>query len=531
MTDTSRNPATMTNEELHAHFSALLVSRAEDVDTRLGEFDTKLTNAMDKIDGLEKSFNAKLDVRFKELLNRLPAPAPAPTPGARRIPLAGRTTGSAAAAPPAATAAADAPQTSAAAAATLGADDGYYYDPDDDDLFDEEVEQPPQVPAGRPRYYYRNARPPVRNDDDHVAKLKLNIPSFEGKYNPDAYLTWDMEVEQRFACLKYPENMRVSAATCEFTKFASLWWYKYYRLNPTTIPGTWTALKTAMRVRFVPPTYQRDLLKNLTRLEQGKNSVEEYYQELQTGMVRCGLVESNEQMLARFFGGLNKDIQHILDYKEYNTITRLFHLACKAEREVQDRQTPWRRTNNSAGRTSTWTSRQSAPPSRDSPPATTTSKATTRFPAAPPPSSNAPARSASSMASTGKTKDIQCRKCWGFGHIERQCTTQRVMMVREDGQYDSTSDFDEDTLALISARDGDNSDADEETEVMGAEAADQYKSLITQRVLSVQLSKSEQDQRHNLFQTRGVVKERAIRIIIDGGSCNNLASVDMVEKH
>ena len=199
MTDTSRNPATMTNEELHAHFSTLLVSRAEDVDTRLGEFDTKLTNAEDKIEGLKKSFNAKLDVRFKELLNRLPAPAPAPAPthGARRIPITGQTAGSAVAAPPAATAAADAPQTSAAAAAaTLGTDDGYYYDPDDDDLFDEEVEQPPQVPAGRPRHYYRNARPPV-HDDDHVAKLKLNIPSFEGKYNPDAYLTLEMEVEQR----------------------------------------------------------------------------------------------------------------------------------------------------------------------------------------------------------------------------------------------------------------------------------------------------------------------------------------------
>src|SRR4051812_17147801 len=115
MTDTSRNPATMTNEELHAHFSALLVSRAEDVDTCLGEFDTKLTNSMDKIDGLEKSFNAKLDVRFKELLNRLPAAAPAPTHGAWRIPITGQTAGSVGAAPPAATAAADAPQTSAAA--------------------------------------------------------------------------------------------------------------------------------------------------------------------------------------------------------------------------------------------------------------------------------------------------------------------------------------------------------------------------------------------------------------------------------
>jgi hypothetical protein len=68
-----------------------------------------------------------------------------------------------------------------------------------------------------------------------------------------------------------------------------------------------------------------------------------------------------------------------------------------------------------------------------------------------------------------------------------------------------------------------------EMEVMGTETADQYKSLVAQRVLSVQLSKAEHDQRHNLFQTRGVVKDRAIRIIIDGGSCNNLASIDMVE--
>ena len=95
------------------------------------------------------------------------------------------------------------------------------------------------------------------------------------------------------------------------------------------------------------------------------------------------------------------------------------------------------------------------------------------------------------------------------------------MLVREDGEYDSASDFAGDTLALIVARDGANSDSGREMEVMEADTADQYRSLVAQRVLSVQLRKSEHDQRHNLFQTRGVVKERAIRIIIDGGSCNN----------
>jgi hypothetical protein len=45
------------------------------------------------------------------------------------------------------------------------------------------------------------------------------------------------------------------------------------------------------------------LLKEIARLEQGKNSVEEYYQELQTGMIHCGIEEDNEDLLARFLVG------------------------------------------------------------------------------------------------------------------------------------------------------------------------------------------------------------------------------------
>ena len=65
-------------------------------------------------------------------------------------------------------------------------------------------------------------------------------------------------------------------------------------------------------------------------------------------MIRCGIVEENEAMLTRFMGGLNREIQTNLEYKEYTNITRLFHPVCKAEREVQDRQA-LARTNFSAG--------------------------------------------------------------------------------------------------------------------------------------------------------------------------------------
>jgi hypothetical protein len=49
-------------------------------------------------------------------------------------------------------------------------------------------------------------------------------------------------------------------------------------------------------------------------------------------------------------------------------------------------------------------------------------------------------------------------------------------------------------------------------------------------VLSAQIEKAEKNQRHTLFQTNCVIKERSCRFIIDGGSCNNLSSSDMVEK-
>jgi hypothetical protein len=67
------------------------------------------------------------------------------------------------------------------------------------------------------------------------------------------------------------------------------------------------------------------------------------------GMLRCNLEEDVEPAMARFLGGLNREIQDILAYKEYSNITRLFHLVCKAEREVWGRRASTR-TNISIGR-------------------------------------------------------------------------------------------------------------------------------------------------------------------------------------
>jgi hypothetical protein len=110
----------------------------------------------------------------------------------------------------------------------------------------------------------------------------------------------------------------------------------------------------------------------------------------------------------------------------------------------------------------------------------------------------------------------------------RDCPSKRVLIVNHDGEYSFASELDEATLALLVA-DHAGSEGCPEEHINAGEAV-RYESLIVQRVLSAQMEKAEQNQRHTLFQTKCVIKEHSCRMIIDGGSCNNLASSNMVEK-
>jgi hypothetical protein len=76
-----------------------------------------------------------------------------------------------------------------------------------------------------------------------------------------------------------------------------------------------------MWARFVPSYYTRDRINKLQQLKQGAKSVEEYYQELQIGILHCNLEEREDAAMAQFVAGLNHKIQDILEYKDYANIT------------------------------------------------------------------------------------------------------------------------------------------------------------------------------------------------------------------
>jgi hypothetical protein len=173
-----------------------------------------------------------------------------------------------------------------------------------------------------------------------------------------------------------------------------------------------------MHARFVPPSYRRDLRKKLQRFDQGNMSVQEYYQELQKGMLRCGVVEDQEDQIVRFYGGLRREIQDIVDYKEYHSIQRLFQLAMLAEKELKDHQQ--QRRNN------TFTPRQfptlaKAAPSAATPPSTGVVRGTAPSTSKGQDSSKSqtpPGVAAKAHTSTGRTSDTKCHRCQGFGHMQ-----------------------------------------------------------------------------------------------------------------
>jgi hypothetical protein len=135
---------------------------------------------------------------------------------------------------------------------------------DDDDDDDDDVYAPlrqclarnRQGMGGNGRCRHHNLEP----DHDPFAKIKFSILLFMGSYDAEAYLDWEMTIEQKFNSHLVPEQHRVRQATSEFKDFAIIWWNEL--VNTRAAPQTWNALKEEMGARFVPPSYRRDLRKN-----------------------------------------------------------------------------------------------------------------------------------------------------------------------------------------------------------------------------------------------------------------------------
>ncbi|XP_052730494.1 uncharacterized protein LOC128195845 [Vigna angularis] len=140
----------------------------------------------------------------------------------------------------------------------------------------------------RHRRDYENSPPPPK-------EVNVVLSHFHGKDNIEAYLDWEMKVEQIFACQQVSEERKVSLATLSFQGYAMYWWTALVkeRLRQKLPPiKYWNELTTALKKRHIPSYYKRELMDKLQRLQQKSMFVEGYRQQMELYIMRAGITEA-----------------------------------------------------------------------------------------------------------------------------------------------------------------------------------------------------------------------------------------------
>ena len=60
--------------------------------------------------------------------------------------------------------------------------------------------------------------------DNNTGSIKLTIPPFEGKNDPNAFIEWERKVDLVFDCHNYSDEKKVKLAAVAFIDYAIVWW-------------------------------------------------------------------------------------------------------------------------------------------------------------------------------------------------------------------------------------------------------------------------------------------------------------------
>ncbi|XP_052725960.1 uncharacterized protein LOC108320710 [Vigna angularis] len=262
----------------------------------------------------------------------------------------------------------------------------------------------------RHRREFENPPPPK--------EVNVVLPHFHGKDNVEAYLDWEMKVEQIFACHQVGEERKVALATLSFQGYAMYWWTATVqeRLRQRLPPiKYWNDLTNALWKRHMPSYYKRELMDKLQRLQQQSMSVEEYRQKMELYMMRAGITEGEETTLARFLSGLNLDIRDRVELLPYRDLNDLVQMCIKVEQQnlrkvsVKRFQSPFEQK----------IVKEKEPLK---------------------PLANIVEKPKQESSSHTRTSEIKCFKCLGRGHIVAQCPTKRTIILRGSDTYSSESE-------------------------------------------------------------------------------------------
>jgi len=231
--------------------------------------------------------------------------------------------------------------------------------------------------------------------------------------------------------------------------------------------------------------------------------VEEYTRAFERLVITCDHRESEHHTIIRYIGGLNESLRNIVELQHYTILDEVCSLAHKVELQKKAEL-------------------------KKEPPKPLTcrcpfNKASYRLPLKP--------QNPTSGPSNHKPNDPRpplnlyekrrCHKCHSFGHIALECSNRKVINLVE---YQT----------LEEAKCGETG-SDKEVHLMEAvkehvEETDEGELLLLRRALNGHKGANHEEQRENIFHTRCTINGQVCSLIVDGGSCANVASTTLKEK-
>ncbi|XP_074570594.1 uncharacterized protein LOC141827268 [Curcuma longa] len=315
----------------------------------------------------------------------------------------------------------------------------------------------------------------------HEAKVRLDIQDFDGKMQGDAFLDWLYTVERIFEFKEFSEERKVKLVAIKLKGYASIWWenLRRERSREGRKPiQKWEKMKRELKRRFLSENYRQENYMKFYNLKQYNLTVEEYIREFEYLMLKCDIKEPEEQTIARFLGGLKREIADAVRLQPFWSFNGVIKLAITMEQQRQ-RYAP--KTTMKAG---------------------TPNKRGTKGDGG-----------LIQQPSGNPNSTRKCYKCQGYGHIASDCPNRRVITIIE-GENEDEEELHHD-----------EGEIDEVTEY-----ADVGEALVIRRSLNVIHGHDESWLRDNIFQTRCTSQGKVCSIIIDSGSCTNVVAEEMVTK-
>ncbi|KAG6756914.1 hypothetical protein POTOM_037213 [Populus tomentosa] len=154
---------------------------------------------------------------------------------------------------------------------------------------------------------FENHEPRVRRH-----RMKVEVPDFLGKLEPNAFEDWLTAIEDYFDWFVVSEDRKVRYVRMKLKGHARAWRGSVEeQLRRTRRPAisNWEEMKERLKEKYLPIDYEQMMFEEMLQLRQGSLSVDQFTDRFHELTVRSRVTETEQQTLARYRTRLLNDLR------------------------------------------------------------------------------------------------------------------------------------------------------------------------------------------------------------------------------